>query len=117
MNFCPVEAALDTYQHSLARGESKDARIRAWLKDSGRVEEAILKWIREDSQPFTDFVSEHEDGYAYTMLALEAIEPTGKDTDWLKAEARKIMAEFVKDQYSEFEDKCVEDEWNYWEES
>jgi hypothetical protein len=115
MNFCPVQADTNRHYSSLDRGESKRARLKTWLKDSGRVEDAIRESMRDEGD-YHEFVKQHIDGFAVTQLGYLATNPDKNfDADYLKQLARGIEQEFIADQYDAFEDVLIEREWNYFE--
>jgi len=117
---CPVSIAHDQYQHSLDDAEAKTARIKTWLKNSGRVVDAIEQSMREDGD-FDLFAQEHIDGFAINQLRLFAklphIFPPDFDPDYLEGLEKGIHDEFIRDNYEAFETRLVEQEWNNWEES
>jgi len=115
MDFCPVEAALDRQQKGLDANEQKYERMKASLKGSGWVEDAIEKSMTEDGD-FEEFVKDHIDGYAVIQLGLLAtrryVRPDDFDTDYLKELANRVCEDFIKENYEKFEEILIEKEWD-----
>jgi hypothetical protein len=115
MNFCPVQSDLDRMYFRADMAEAKYKRIRAFLKGTGRVEEAIIESIREDASDFEWFLENKVDRQLVTVLAVNvAYPPIDYDPDYLRGIVRGMVDDFVKDQYEEFEEKMIDREWNNW---
>jgi len=115
MNFCPVESDLDRLYRQQDEAEAKHKRIRAWLINTGRVEDAIVKAMQDDGE-FEQFAANHIDGFALVQLGLLAICPRpDMDTEWLKTCARKVCDDYIEEEYSETLDRLIDEEWEDFE--
>lgn len=115
MSPCPVESSLSRHMDNLDNAEAKTERIKKWLKDSGRVVDAIEKSMRTDGD-FDEYASEHDDGFALIQLGLLSVrgylKPDNFDPDWLKRCANRVCNDFIRDQYELFEAKLIDENWS-----
>jgi hypothetical protein len=112
---CAVQSDLDRMYSREDAAESKEKRIRAWLKNSGRVEDAILQAARSDGV-FDEYVEKHDDGYAIKQLGLLAIQPCANfDTEYLMTLGNRVWKDFVAEQRGATIERLVDAEWNNWE--
>lgn len=115
MNFCPVESDLDRLYRQADMREGKYKRISNWLRNSGRVEDAIVKSMREDGE-FDLFAAKHSDGFALIQLGLLALYPRPDfDTEWLKTCARKVCDDYIEQEHEETLGRLIDDEWSNFE--
>jgi len=116
LSMCSVQADLDRYLTRQDQGEAKEARMKVWLKESGRVVDLIEQSMREDGD-FDEFVKQHDDGFALIQLGLLAVRPPvgDFDTDWLKTCADRVCKEFIAQEYETAEEALIAKEWDYFE--
>lgn len=114
MNFCPVESDLDRMYRQADMREGKYKRIRSWLINSGRVEDAIVKAMQEDGE-FDLFAAKHSDGFALIQLGLLALHPRPDfDPEWLKTCARKVCQDYIAQEFDAALDRLIDDQWLNW---